>query len=157
VIPIEHSVKIMDPLFYPWIGTADAANIPEIVKCICAKVSMDLQRITCFIGTKEGERTLSNLTKNPRMTLLIASALTYEAYQYKGAFIKSRPCTEEEALFQKTFKDEFMIHPPKLFGIEHFSEEGFSKMYFATPSVAVEFRVEEIFEQTPKKGTGEKI
>jgi hypothetical protein len=38
-----------------------------------------------------------------------------------------------------------------------YSKEGLYRIYFSQPSIAFEFNVTEVYEQSPRKGTGGKI
>lgn len=78
---------------------------------------------------------------------------TYDGYQYKGTFIRSRPCTEDEVMLQSQYMESFT----QILSEFGYSKEGLYRLYFSQPSIAIEFKVHEVYDQTPRKGTGEKI
>jgi hypothetical protein len=153
VISPSHVALLEDPMFSFWIGTAGRDHIPEVVKCMGVIVDPVSDRLTCFAGAILANKSLLNLQENPAVTLVGASVLTYEGYQYKGTFINSRFCTAEDILFQENYMRIFTSNLAEL----GYSEDGLYKLYFSQPSVAIEFRVMEIYEQSPRKGTGEKV
>jgi hypothetical protein len=153
IIPSRHIALLKQPLFSFWIGTASPDLVPEVIKCTGVILDDITEEFTCFIGAKFAEKSLRNLASNAAITLLSANISTYEGYQYKGRYAGSHSCTEEEVLFQERYMDAFTT-ALALFG---YSKEGFHKLYFLQPSIAIKFKVEEVYEQSPRKGTGGKI
>jgi hypothetical protein len=154
IIPVQHLAFLKDILFSFWIGTASRDLIPEVIKCtgVLHNEAMP-ERLTCFAGTRHADQSLKNLQENPAITLVGAHVGTYEGYQYKGVLICSRPCLPAEVQLQEQYMESFTSALGK-FG---YSKEGLYKIYFAQPSMAFEFHVTEVYEQSPRKGTGGKI
>ena len=81
--------------------------------------------------------------------------VSHEAYQLKGTYASSRPADEHELAFQEA-------HLAKLGAAlrQVFPEEFATALIRAIayrPSVAITFRVEEVFLQTPGPGAGSKM
>lgn len=140
---------LAEPLAF-WAANADSENIPEIVRCCGLAPITDYTRLTFFIGEAFGRQFIQNITTNPRITLTGTSVPTYESYQYKGVFVSIRTCNEQEVEQQRQYLDRFT----DVVAAIGYSKEGFYNSYFHQPSYAITFEVQEIFEQTPYKGTG---
>jgi hypothetical protein len=153
IIPVSHIALLKDPLVSFWIGTASSERIPEVIKCMGVKLDYEMGHLTCFAAVRFVDKSLENLRKNPTVSLVGAHVGTYEGYQYKGTFIRSRPCTEEEVMIQKQYMETFALNLSE-FG---YSKEGLYRLYFSQPSMAIEFKVHEVYDQAPRIGTGEKI
>lgn len=153
IIPSSHMALLKDPMFSFWIGTASSERIPEVIKCMGVKLDSETEHMTCFAAVRFIDKSLENLQKNPAISLVGAHVGTYEGYQYKGTFIRSRPCTEDEVTFQSQYMETFALNLSE-FG---YSKEGLYRIYFSQPSIAIEFKVHEVYDQAPRKGTGERI
>ncbi|MBN4077664.1 hypothetical protein JYT25_00785 [bacterium AH-315-C20] len=137
------------------LGTRDDQLKPSVSKPTHAKISDDGSHITFYMSNVDFETHESNLSSNGQLALSCAALPSHESYQYKGVYKNHRPATEEET--------------GEIFGaLERFGagiiEMGFpSEMMemfqdiIVVPATAIEFEVAEIFEQTPKPGTGNKI
>src|SRR3990170_845993 len=118
IIPASHVALLKDPMVSFWIGTASPELIPEVIKCMGVKLDYETEHLTCFAAVRFIDKSLNNLQKNPAISVVGAHAGNYEGYQYKGTFIRSRPCTEDEVMFQKQYMETFTIS---------LSEFGYSK------------------------------
>jgi hypothetical protein len=153
IIPPTHEALLRDPMFSFWIGTASPENVPEVIKCMGVNLDYESERLACFAAVRFADKSLDNLQKNPAISLVGAHVGTYQGYQYKGTFIRSRPCTANEVEFQRQYMEDFAL---TLNGFGY-SKEGLYRLYFSQPSLAIEFKVHEVFDQAPRQGTGEKI
>ena len=153
IIPASHVALLKDPLFSFWIGTASPEQIPEVIKCMGVKLDYETDHLTCFAAVRFIDKSLENLKKNPAIALVGAHTGTYDGYQYKGTFIRSRPCTEDEVMFQRQYMESFSLSLSE-YG---YSKEGLYRIYFSQPSMALEIKVHEVYDQAPRKGTGERI
>lgn len=154
IIPLLHRAFLKDPLFSFWIGTAGRDLIPEVIKCTGVIYDDTApEHLTCFVGAKYAELSQKNLGENPVITLVGAHVETYEGYQYKGSLVRSRPCLPAEVLLQEQYMESFTA----TLGALGYSKEGLYRIYFSQPSIAFEFNVTEIYQQSPRKGTGGKI
>jgi hypothetical protein len=113
------------------VGTRNVELRPAHSYVWGAVVHDDRQTITFFVTERRSVRILGDLENNRQVALTIAQA-SHEAYQLKGAYLSSHPSTEE------------MVKPMFL-GAEY------------RPSVAITFRVEAVFEQTPGPRAGSQL
>jgi hypothetical protein len=88
-----------------------------------------------------------------KLTFLTAIIYTYESYQIKGSYISQRESTGEEIAYQKAYMDGFT----DALATQGLSKDKGYKAYFRQPCVALRIAVEEVYEQTPKKGAGGKL
>ena len=134
------------------VGTRDEKLCPSVNRVFGAIVNAGRETITFFVPEILSEKMLRNLTDNGRIALLISEPISHETYQFKGAYISSRKSNDEEIAFQDAYFHKILSHLPK-FGVP---EEYWNTLIYK-PSLAVTFRVEDIFDQTPGPGAGKKI
>ena len=97
---------------------------------------------------------LNNLKSAPKMTVTIVSAYSLECYQLKGKHISHENLNAED----EKFKDTYLQGMTEVITDMGFKLEKVLKgKYNNLDTRAIIMKVEEIYEQTPKKGTGEKI
>jgi hypothetical protein len=136
-------------------GTRDERLYPAQTFVIGAVVHPDQETITFFVPESRSERILSDLKSNGRVTLAVGLA-THEAYQLKGVYISSRPADAKERAVQEIYRAKVLsamlqagypeqIAKPLVLGFVY------------QPAVAITFRAEEIFLQTPGPEAGKKI
>lgn len=152
IVPASHIELLQRPLSY-WIGTAGSDHVPEVIKCMLAIFDPAIEQFTCFVSEKYAAKTLQNLIVNPAITLVGVDVPTYEGYQYKGKYVLHRPATGDEELMQAKASEGLF----DILGSYGYSKSGFAKIFFEQPSIAIVFMVAEVFEQSPKKGTGGRL
>jgi hypothetical protein len=152
VVPAWHAEFLKQPLSF-WIATTNLENIPEPAKCTGILFEPESDTFTCFVPSKFTEKILQDLKENPIMSLVGVELHTYEGYQYKGHYIAKRDCTQDEVDYQYRYMKEF-TDILESFG---YSGAGYLKAYIHPPFVALIFRVTQVFDQSPKVGTGGEI
>ena len=132
-------------------GTRDDSLKPEYHRVLGARV-IDDRHLKVFIDRKTAGRTFQNLEDNQVMSFVMCSLENFESFQFKGRSVNWREMTEEE---HQQF-DEYM----------HGLNEGCVRMGFPdqlilnyphSDMITLEMEVEEIYEQTPKIGTGQRV
>jgi hypothetical protein len=152
IVPAWHVDFLKQPLSF-WIATTNLENIPEPAKCTGVFFDPESDTFTCFVPQKFTHKTLKDLEENPTMALVGVELHTYEGYQYKGHYISRRECTREEIEYQYKYMKEF-TDILESFG---YSAAGYLKAYIHPPFVALLFKVTQVFDQSPKVGTGGEI
>ncbi|MBA4055297.1 MAG: hypothetical protein C0490_11335 [Marivirga sp.] len=149
IVPPWHVDFLKQPLSF-WLATASLENVPETIKCTGIRFEPETDTFTCFAPLKFAETGFKHLAENPNLALVGVELHSYEGYQYKGPFISRRDCTEEEVAFQLAYMKEFtdILHS---FG---YSGPGYYKAYMQSPFVAFTFQAKQVFDQSPKNGTG---
>lgn len=136
------------------VGTRDADLRPAHALPFGALVGDDRRTVTFFVIEWRAKRILSDLENNRRVAFAF-SLLSHEAYQLKGTYLSSRPATDDEIAFQEAHRAKLCAELSHWFPKE--VAEGLLLGLACRPSVAITFRVEEVFLQTPGPGAGTKM
>jgi hypothetical protein len=133
-----------------FMATRDANKKPEIHRALGAIV-MNESRIKFFFDGVTARRILENITDNHLISVVTCSD-TFESYQFKGKSFGFSHVTEEENqevmdYFQK-FSDLMVV-----FGLR----DKLVYNYPHTQMMCLVMDVEDVYEQTPKVGTGQKV
>ena len=136
-----------------WLCNRDAHKVPDVTRLMGVRVEPDRQHVVGYVSQADGEDLIHNLRVTPQLTLLTALVHTYESYQFKGVYTGQWACSAEEVAYQRAYVEGFARAsiPYNLPG------EKITQAFFRQPALAVRMRIEEIYEQTPRKGTGERI
>ena len=153
MVPPSHVAFLKLPLSF-WLATSSLENIPEPIKCTGVKFDPDTEVFTCFIPLRFMNVGFQHLRENPVIALVVTEVHSFESYQYKGNFLSYRPCTEAEVDFQLKYMEEFS----DILGSFGHSKMGLYNAYFKyRPIIALDFQVTQVFDQSPRAGTGEKV
>ena len=132
-------------------GTRDDNLVPDFSRVLGAK-AIDDDHLRIFIDAPTSTTTLNNLKLNQVMSVVIVDIFNAESYQFKGKFISLANVTAEEQVFVDDYLERFNeggialgLNPNIVFNYPH------------TEMLGITMEVQEIFEQTPKKGTGQKM
>jgi hypothetical protein len=117
-----------------------------------ALVHDDRRTVTVFVPTPRAERVLRDLRENGRMALGISLA-SHEAYQLKGTYVSSRPTDDAERVRQEARRAALLASALEA-GYPEAIARPLTMGLAYTPGVAITFRVEEVFLQTPGPGAG---
>ena len=145
---------IHGPVFMA-IGTRNERLRPTHTFVGGAIVSPDRETITCFVPQHRAEKIIGDLENNGRIAMGVGSP-SHESYQFKGRYVSSRPTDAKDVAIQE-------IHRTKLLALmlQYGYPEQIAKPlvlgFRYQPAVAITFRVEEIFLQTPGPEAGKKI
>ena len=131
-------------------GTRDASMKPEYQRVLGASV-VDDNHIKVFFDGPTARRIIPNLEEN-HMATVVSCSNTLESYQFKGKCIHVSEATEEELGIVKEYMEKFRV-AMKGFGLF----EDFVYQYPHSKMMTMLMEVTDIFEQTPKIGTGEKV
>jgi hypothetical protein len=135
-------------------GTRDAALRPAHVCVVGAMVDDDHRTVTFFIPESRAARLLSDLRDNGRVAFGFGLA-SHEAYQLKGTFLASRPMTAADTALQEAYRRRLFTAFRKVYPEETARPYALGVAY--TPGVAVSFRVDEVYLQTPGPGAGTRM
>jgi hypothetical protein len=137
-----------------WIGTRDGELRPNHAYVTGAIVHEDRETITFFVTEKRARVILANVENNGRVALAAGQA-SHEAYQLKGAYLTSRPATDDDYALQEAYRDKTWRALAQFWPEELVKPQFTGAVY--RPSIAITFRVEEVFLQTPGPGAGSKL
>ncbi len=136
-------------------GTRDEQLHPAHTLVVGAVVHPDKEVVTFFVPESRSQQILRNLKHNGRVALGI-NLLTHEAYQLKGTFLSSRPGDEKDRAVQEIYRSK-LLSTMLQFGYPEPIVRPFVLGTIYHPAVAITFRVEEIFLQTPGPEAGKKL
>ncbi len=136
-----------------WLSNAGANGQPDVVRLLAVRVEADREHLTAFVPLPQGQGVLDNLAVTPRLAFLFALIVGTTSYQLKGTYASHRPCTAAEVAFCRDYLTRF----GRVLVGQGFSPEKAFAAYFSPSGVALTMRVEEMYEQTPKAGTGERM
>jgi hypothetical protein len=151
----DRVVEVIHGPAWMYVATRDETLRPAHAWVVGAVVHQDREAVTVFVPERRSEKILANLKNNGRIALAAALA-SHEAYQLKGTYLSSRPTDEKDRAIQE-------IYQPKLYadGLRTGYPEPIIRplaLGFAyQPGVAITFRVEEVFLQTPGPEAGKKL
>lgn len=133
------------------LGTRDANLTPDFARVLGATAVDDLH-IKLFVDGPTSTRSLANMRDNQWIAFVIVDIMSAECYQFKGKFISAINLDEQDmVLFDQYMKgfDDLV----EAIGLNR----GLIDAYPHSSMIGITMEVQEIFEQTPKKGTGQKI
>ena len=134
-------------------GTRDQNLVPHIHFVSGWQVSEDSTELTCFIPAKFTDNLISSLEDNGQLARTVEQIGPHETYQFKGDYLDSRPLQEDDLSIYEDCRERFVSACLPRFGIP----EDVLRRYISKPSLAVRFKVREIFVQTPGPSAGKRL
>ena len=149
----NHIIKMMELTHtFGWLVGVDDKLMCDFCRT-CGLWVTDDEYLIVIITPSLTKSLLNSMQSNLNVACTIVNAYTMESYQFKGIYLEHRALiAEEEKLKQACMQG---IHDV-LNGMGFEYGESYKK-YADLDGIAVKMKVNEIFEQTPKKGTGGKI
>ncbi len=149
VIELLHGPAFMQ------IGTRDEDLRPAHAFAVGARVHDDRETVTVFVPTARAGRILSDLESNGRVAVGVVLA-THEAYQLKGTYVSSRPTDADDVARQEAYRPA-LLAAALAAGFPEAIARPLTLGFAYTPGIAITFRAEEIFLQTPGPGAGSRM
>ena len=133
------------------IGTLDANLKPEFQRALGA-IAIDDVHMKVFIDEPTAGRTFDNLREHPRLAVVMVSLVNVESYQFKGRCVRWEKTSGEDLEIFNSYMKEFDVlavafgFPPR--GVYNYPHSAM---------ITLIMEIDSIFEQSPRKGTGQKI
>lgn len=148
-------------------ATRDAALTPQVHLVLGWTVGDGRQTITCLFPKSHSKVLVPSLENNGQFALTVLGSTAgpkasrppkpdvdfHECYQFKGTYLASRPADETDGVVVDRTEKRFHQLLGPLMGL---SEEVCAAR-FGKPVLAMTFKVDAIFDQTPGPGAGRKI
>lgn len=136
-----------------WAASADKNKICELSRVSGFIIEEDNEHITFFLPKQLFSIIEPTLEVNSKISFLMASIQNFESYQVKGTYKSHQLCMEENIDFYrlKVLKITDILSGMGMDGNKIFG------YLLVQPSIAVTMRCTEMYEQTPKPGTGGKL
>ena len=135
-------------------GSRDAALRPAHVCVVGAMADEARRHVTFFVPESRSARLLSDLRDNGRVAFSFGLA-SHEAYQLKGTYLSSRSTTREDVALQDAYRAKLFAAFRKVYPEE--TAKPFALGVAYEPGVAITFRVDEVYVQTPGPGAGSRM
>jgi hypothetical protein len=148
----DRVVEVLHGPAWVQIGTRDAALRPAHAMAVGAMVHDDRRTVTVFVPAARAERVLRDLRENGRIALGISLA-SHEAYQLKGTYVASRPTDDADRARQEARRAALLASALEA-GYPEAIARPLTMGLAYTPGVAITFRAEAVFLQTPGPGAG---
>ncbi len=148
-----HKTFLSSPGISIWLGSANAHNVPDTVRATGLTLEEN-DIICCYVSQNDASQLLQNISENKRISLVASEISNFVTYQYKATVIATYTSNREEEIIQEKFMDNFCTTLTNIFPLP---KEKIYNMYLRLPSVSIKFKVEKIFEQSPKKDTGGEV
>jgi hypothetical protein len=154
---MQLSQKFIDQVQGPypaiWAANADSQHMPALARSLGVKVEEDRAHIRFYLPLIYGQEVVDNFAINDKLVFLFANVNNNESYQLKGRYCSHWPSSEVEIQFQLAYARGFA----NVLKEQGLPPENTFRAIYAQPSVGVLMQIEEIYEQTPRQGTGEKV
>ena len=151
----DRVVEVLSGPSYVQVGTRDESLRPAHTYAVGAIVHDDRRTVTVLVPTARAARILPHLEANGRIALGMALA-SHEAYQLKGTYVATRPTTPDDLARQEAYRKALLADALRA-GYPEEIARPMTQGFAYTPSVAITFRVEEVFLQTPGPGAGNRL
>jgi hypothetical protein len=132
-------------------ATRDANLKPDFCRVLGVQV-VDQDHLRFFIDKKSNPTSVKNLQPSAPIALTTTRADNFESYQFKGKFEKLTECSDQDKQAVQDYLHGFNEAVIAL-GLR----DGIVYNYPHSNPYALLMEVKEIFEQTPKPGTGNKL
>ena len=151
----DRVIEVLGGPAFVQIGTRDAGLRPAHTMAVGARVHDDRRTITVFVPAARAPRLVADLADNGRIALGVSLA-SHEAYQLKGAYLASRPTDAEDRARQEAYRKELLAAVLEA-GYPDAIGRPLTQGFAYTPGIAITFRVEEVYLQTPGPGAGNRL
>ncbi|HKA53407.1 MAG TPA: pyridoxamine 5'-phosphate oxidase family protein [Candidatus Binatia bacterium] len=151
----EKLVEFLHGPVFMAIGTRDEKLRPAHTVVVGAIVNQDRETISCFVLQSRAEQIMGNLENNARIALSAGSP-SHESYQFKGRYVSARPTDAKDVAIQEIYRTK-LVALMLQYGYPEQIVKPLVLGFRGQPAVAITFRVEEIFLQTPGPEAGKRI
>lgn len=151
----DRVIEVLSGPSFVQIGTRDESLRPAHTYAIGAMVHEDRQTVTVLVPTARAARILPHLESNGRVALGIAQA-SHEAYQLKGTYLSTRPTDAGDLARQEAYRKTLLDHARRA-GFPEDIARPLTQGFVYRPSIAITFRADEIYLQTPGPRAGSRL
>lgn len=131
------------------VGSAGLDRKPVSVRGVGAAVGDDRSSVTVFVPDVLADRLTANLQENPRVAVCLSRPVDHRTLQLKGAVRAVRPSTPAEHALQERYLSGF-VEQTYWVGLPR----PIVRRMRLFPSTAIEFALEDLFDQTPGPQAG---
>jgi len=151
----ERVIEMVHGPSYLQLGTRDDSLRPAHTFAVGGIVHEDRQTVTVFVPIERAQRIVAHLEGNGRIALGIGQ-VSHEAYQIKGRYVSRRPTDADDVARQEACRrallDDALQH-----GFPEDIARPFTQGFAYVPGMAITFRAEAVFLQTPGPDAGSRL
>ena len=154
MIPDRVIEFIHGPVFMQ-IGTRDATLRPFHAFVVGARIHDDRQTVTVLVPTARADRVVRDLADNGRVAFTTGH-VSHESYQLKGTYLSTRPANAEDRARQEALRAALLASALEA-GFPESIARPLTQGFAYAPAVAITFRAEEVYQQTPGPDAGTRM
>ena len=133
------------------LGTRDRNLKPEYCRVLGALV-MENDIVKIFVAKLVSDQSIKNIDDNKLVSITLANVFSCECYQFKGKCVQYEDSDNEDQDRVEKYLTDFNESVVKT-GVR----DGIVYKWPKKPCITIEMKVEELYDQTPKIGAGNKI
>jgi len=134
------------------VGTCDASLTPHSLRATGVRVHADRCHATVYLPAVTSRNTVTDVTANPRVALLVSQPLDHRSFQMKGRVTRVGPAPSDD----QAFIEEYLAGFARVLEVVGMPYEVVTNLSH-WPSVALEFSLDELYLQTPGPGAGARL
>ncbi|HSP19820.1 MAG TPA: hypothetical protein VLQ79_09905 [Myxococcaceae bacterium] len=132
------------------VASRDDRLVPDVVRPAGIRVEPGGEEVSIFLAAAIGGQLLKNLESNRRIAVVASNVQDNRSVQIKGQVVEVRPARDDERPLMDQYRARYsrMLEPlgvPRSFALR-------TQIW---PAVAITFRVEALFLQTPGPSAGQ--
>ena len=134
------------------VGSVDAQGTPACCRAVGLTSSDDLETLTVYVPAVTSRETIANVQSTRRLAVVATQPLDHCSTQLKGVAQSTRPAREDEEPFVRRHLGNFggvlnqLGIPPRV-----------TSTVVHWPAIAIDMRVDEIYDQTPGPKAGTRL
>ena len=137
---------------FGFVGTINDSNQPVITRFFDFKYDEQQSILTLYTFKNDAKRVINILSDKSKLAATISNAMDFKTVQFKGTYQRHYNVPDDEINHVRVFNSK----QAEIMEMTGISRDVFASWKFE-PSVAISINIEEIFDQTPKINTGNKI
>ncbi|MDB4987279.1 MAG: hypothetical protein JWN04_2457 [Myxococcaceae bacterium] len=134
------------------VGTCDGSSTPHSLRATGMRIHEDGRHVTVYLPEVTSRNTVTDVAANPRVALLLSQPLTHHSFQLKGAVTRVEPAAEAD----RALIEDYLAGFARVLEVVGMPTE-MVMMISHWPSIALEFRIDELYLQTPGPGAGARL
>jgi hypothetical protein len=137
-----------------WLGNVGPDGYCDVIRASGLMLHEAESRITVYVADRYVGPLRENIRRGIReLSLLITCIESYASYQFKGDFVSIHAASPQEEAETRHFVERFIEVSTR----QGLHGEEIMRTFGTGPQTAITLQIREIFDQTPKPGTGNKI
>jgi hypothetical protein len=145
-------IRCLDQNVSVVVGSVDGRGEPSTCRALALTSSDELSTLIVYVPVSTSRETIANIAATGRLTVVATHPIDHHSVQLKGTAATARPAREDEAPVVQRGLQGFgaLLNtigiPPRV-----------TNALTWWPALAIEMRVEEIFDQTPGPLAGARV